>query len=67
MSVVHFKTVISEVIGTNIQVFSFRQELFFLPIALPSFFFLLVNHGRKYLFCRLFETYLSKTVLNKKA
>ena len=43
MSVVHFKTVMSEVIGTKIQMFFFWQELF----ALPSFFFfLLVNDGR---------------------
>ena len=66
MSVVHFKKFNSEVIGTNIQVFFFRTELFVPAIALPSFFFLLVNDGRKYLFCRLFETCLSNMVLNKK-
>ena len=38
MSVVHFKTVMSEVIGTNIQVFFFWQELFVPAFALPSFF-----------------------------
>ena len=38
MSVVHFKTVMSEVIGTNIEVFFFWQELFVLAFALPSFF-----------------------------
>ena len=50
MSVVHFKTVISKVIGTNMQVFFFWQKLFVSPTALPSFFFLLVNDGTKYLF-----------------
>ena len=53
MSVVHFKTVISEVIGTNIQVFFFWQERFVPAIALPCLFFLLVNDGRQYLSCRL--------------
>ena len=61
MSVVHFKTVISAVIGTNIQVFFFWQELFVPAIALASVFFLLVKDERKYLFYRLFETYLSNT------
>ena len=61
MSVVLFKTVISAVVGTNIQVFFFWQERFVPALALPSFFSLLVNNGRKYLFCRLFETYLSNT------
>ena len=60
MSVVDFKIVISAVVGTNIQVF-FWQELFVPAIVLPSFFILLVYDGRKYLFCRLFETYLSNT------
>ena len=38
MSVVHFKTVMSEVIGTNIQVFFFCPKLFVPAFALPSFF-----------------------------
>ena len=38
MSVVHFKTVINAVVGTNIQVFFFWQELFVPAIAWPSFF-----------------------------
>ena len=50
MSVVHFKTLISVVVGTNIQVFFFWQELFVPAIALQSFFSFLVNDGRKYLF-----------------